>query len=74
MRATGKIVGGPTQTVMRWILQMPAKFVTKKTDITTVTEVEMDEMHHFLKKTQKLWFWKTIFHRDKKTHQMGIGT
>ena len=46
---------------------MPAKFVTKKTDITTVTEVEMDEMHHFLKKTQKLWFWKTIFHREKNS-------
>ena len=46
MRATGKIVGVSTQTVMRWIRQMHAKFVTKNPDITTVTDVEMDEMHH----------------------------
>ena len=46
MRATGKIVGGATPNVMRWIRQMHANFVTKKSDITTVTDVEMDEMHH----------------------------
>ena len=43
MRATGKIVGVTTQSVMRWIRQMHNKFITEKPDIATVTEVEMDE-------------------------------
>lgn len=53
MRATGKIVGVTTQSVMRWIRQMHNKFITEKPDIAMVTEVEMDEMHHFFKKKLK---------------------
>ena len=47
MRATAKIVGVTTQSVMRWIRQMHNKFITEKPDISMVTEVEIDEIQKF---------------------------
>ena len=52
-KATDKIVGDTTQSVMRWIRQMHNKFITEKPDIKTVTEVEMDEMYHYFKKIRQ---------------------
>ena len=52
---------------------MPAKFVTKKTDITTVTEVEMDEMHHFLKKNSKIVVLENYFSPRKKLIRWALG-
>lgn len=64
MNATAKIIGVSAQTVMRWIRKMYEKFITCAPNIDNVQEVEMDEMHHYYKKTQKLWVWKTIDHRN----------
>ena len=66
MRATGKIVGVTTQSVMRWIRQMHNKFITEKTDIATVTEVEMDE-------NRKYYVRKTIEHRSEKLIGWALG-
>ena len=55
MRATGKIVGVTTQSVMRWIRQMHNKFIPENPDISMVTEVEIDEI-------QKFYGRKTIAH------------
>ena len=78
MSVTAKIVGVTTQSVMRWIRQMYDRFITGKPDISMVTEVEMDKMHHYIKKTQgilspKLWVWKTIGHRSKKLIEWALG-
>ena len=66
MRATAKIVGVTTQSVMRWIRQMHNKFITEKPDIATVTEVEMDE-------NQKYYVRKTIDYRSKKLIGWALG-
>ena len=64
MNATAQIIGVSTQTVMRWIRKMYDKFITCAPNIDNVQEVEMDEMHHYYQKTQKLWIWKTIDHQN----------
>ena len=66
MRATAKIVGVTTQSVMRWIRQMHNKFITEKPDISMVTEVEMDE-------NRKYYVRKTIDHRSKKLIGWALG-
>ena len=48
MSATDKIVGITAQSVMRWIRKMHAQFIPGEPDISTVTEVEMDGMYHFI--------------------------
>ena len=66
MRATAKIVGVTTQSVMRWIRNMHDRFIPEKTDIATVTEVEMDE-------NQKYYVRKTIAHCSKKLIGWALG-
>ena len=66
MRATGKIVGVTTQSVMRWIRQMHNKFITEKPDISMVTEVEIDEI-------QKFYGRKTIAHWSKELIGLAFG-
>ena len=72
MRATGKIVGVTTQSVMRLIRQMHNKFITEKPDIATVKEVEMDEnqIHNVRRsidhRSKKLIGW-VLGHRDTQT-------
>ena len=72
MRATGKIVGVTTQSVMRWIRQMHNKFITEKPDISMVMEVEMDknQIHNvrrsIFRQSEKLIGW-ALGRRDTKT-------
>ena len=53
MSATGRILGVTAQSVMRWIRKMYDRFIVEKPDISTVKEVEMDEMHHYYQKKLK---------------------
>ena len=55
MNATAKILGITAQSVVRWIRKMYDKFITEKPDISAVQEMEMDKMHHYYQKAQKLW-------------------
>ena len=50
MNATGKILGFTAQTETRWIRKMHDKFITEKPNVSSVKEVEMDEMHHYYQK------------------------
>lgn len=47
MSATGRILGVTAQSVMRWIRKMYDKFITERSDVSAIKEVEMDEMHHY---------------------------
>ena len=66
MRATGKIVGVTTQSIMRWIRKIHDKFIPEKPDISMVTEVEIDEI-------QKYYGRKTIEHRSEKLIGWALG-
>ena len=45
MSATGRIVGGSAQSVMRWLRKLNDNFISEKHDISGVKEIEMDEMY-----------------------------
>ena len=66
MRATAKIVGVTTQSVMRWIRNMHDRFIPEKPDISMVTEVEIDEI-------KKYYGRKTIEHRSEKLIGWALG-
>ena len=54
MNATGKILGVTAQILMRWMSKMYDKFITEKLDVSSVKEVEMDEMHHYYQKNSTI--------------------
>jgi hypothetical protein len=54
MNMTGQIVGVSAQSVMRWIRLFYSQYAEVPAPIGTVQEVEIDEMHHFLRKKNSL--------------------
>ena len=64
MNRTAKLLGVSTPSVMTWIEQFAEAYAQKPEPEGRAVVVELDEMWHFLKKTDKLWVWKA---RDRAT-------
>ena len=50
MNMTAQIIGVSTQTVMRWVRLFYHKFASPVQHISTIEEIEVDEMHSYLGK------------------------
>ena len=58
MNRTAKMLGVSTPSVMTWIEQFAKAYAQKPEPEGRAVVVELDEMWHYLKKSNKLWVWK----------------
>ena len=58
MNRTAKLLGVSTPSVMTWIEQLAKTYAQKPEPEGRAVVVELDEMWHYLKKSNKLWVWK----------------
>jgi transposase-like protein len=55
MNMTAKIIGVSTQTIMRWIRLFYHKFANEVQQVSSVEEIEVDEMYSYLGKKKNLF-------------------
>ena len=58
MNRTAKLLGVSTPTVQAWLEQFAAAYAQKPEPEGRAVVIELDEMWHYLKKSQPLWIWK----------------
>ena len=67
MNRTAKLLGVSTPTVQAWLEQFAAAYAQKPEPEGRAVVIELDEMWHYLKKSQPLWIWKAW---DRATGQL----
>src|SRR5215217_5574212 len=67
MNRTAKLLGVSTPSVQAWIERFAEVYTQKPEPEGRAVVVELDEMWHFLKKSDKLWVWKA---RDRATGRL----
>ena len=67
MNRTAKLLGVSTPSVMTWIEQFAKAYAQKPEPEGRAVVVELDEMWHYLKKSNRLWVWKA---RDRATGRL----
>jgi IS1 family transposase/transposase-like protein len=67
MNRTAKLLGVSTPSVQAWIERFAEVYAQKPEPEGRAVVVELDEMWHFLKKSNKLWVWKA---RDRATGRL----
>ncbi len=50
MNMIGKIIGVSSQSVMRWIRMFHGKYITDNSSLSTIEEIEVDEMFSYINK------------------------
>src|SRR3954471_13287470 len=67
MNRTAKLLGVSTPSVQAWVERFAEVYARKPEPEGRAVVVELDEMWHFLKKSDKLWVWKA---RDRSTGRL----
>jgi len=58
MNAITKLFSYTPPAVLRWIKTFGRQHFFKPEPVSDAVLLEIDEMHHYLKKSNKLWIWK----------------